>query len=137
VLPLKSLVTCRAALDSIEAIPRSEIAETAVQACDGRVTTTEIRKAVGMLIKAGLVCSLGSNEQGETLWEIARVPEDEMLWAIDRAMAARLLSGLGESGIEYDIEAVKPLLLSEKAKADTAGLIEEAEKMSRTPVDQD
>ena len=136
-IPGGVIAACHSALQSIGALPRSEIPETAVLRCDGQVTTTDVKKATELLMKAGLMRSPGANEEGETLWEITPVPGNEMLWAIDRAMTVRLLSGLMDAGIKLDKEQIRPLFLSEQSREETDKLVAEAEKMYRNPKDQD
>jgi len=136
-IPASVLATCRSALESIGALPRSEIQETAVLTSDGQVTTTDVKKATELLTKAGLMRSPGVNEEGEMLWEVTPVSESEMLWAIDRAMTVRLLSGLKDAGIKLDKEQLLPLLLSEQNREEVDKLLAEAKEIYRNPKDQD
>jgi uncharacterized protein (TIGR00288 family) len=132
-IPASVLVTCLSALESIGALPRPEIQESAALVCNGHVTTTDVKKATELLMKAGLMRCPGTNKEGEKLWEVAKVPVNEMLWAIDRAMTARLLSGLKDTEITLDKNQLRPLLLSEQSREDLERLFAEARKICRTP----
>jgi len=136
-IPVNVMTKCFAAVQSITALPRSEISETVVTASKGQVTTTDVKKAIGLLMKANLMRSPGVNNEGEILWEVFPVTEMEMLWAIDRAMVVRLLSGLRDSELRLDKEVLRPLLLSEQSKRDVDMLLTEAKKITRNPKTQD
>ena len=73
----------------------------------------------------------GTNTEGEILWGPAPVTESEMLWAIDRAMTVRLLSGIQDSKLKLDKECLRQLLLSEQSKRDVDKLLSEARVISR------
>ncbi len=136
-LPVVTLATCRSALMSIGVLPRSEIAETAVLKCDGQVTTTDVKKATALLMKAGLMRNLGTNQEGEKLWKVTSIPESEVLWAIDLAMIVRLLSGLKDAGIKLNKQQLRPLLLSKLDGEELDKLLIQAKIIYRNPKDQD
>lgn len=130
-IPVSVMVTCFTAFQSIGALPRSETREAVVRKSGGQVTTTDVRKATELLMKAGLMQRSGTNTEGEILWGPAPVTESEMLWAIDRAMTVRLLSGIQDSKLKLDKECLRQLLLSEQSKRDVDKLLSEARVISR------
>lgn len=130
-IPVSVMTTCFTAFQSIGALPRSESREAVVRKSGGQVTTTDVRKATELLMKAGLMQRSGTNTEGEILWGPAPVTESEMLWAIDRAMTVRLLSGIQDSKLKLDKECLRQLLLSEQSKRDVDKLLSEARVISR------
>ncbi len=92
----------------------------------GQVTITDARKALALLMKAGLMRATGVNEEGDTLWEVKPVSEIEMLWAVDRAMLVRLLTGAQETGFNPAKESLIPLILSEHSRGEIETLLSEA-----------
>ncbi len=132
-IPLPILIKCFNSLLSIGQAPRSELREKGLLMAIGQITTTDIKKALALLMKAGLVRAKGVNNEGEVLWEITAIPEQDMLWAIDRAMSIRILSGLDERSGQLDKNSLYPLLLSEQGKKEIDQLLFEARasKMSR------
>ena len=95
----------------------------------GQVTVTDAKKALALFTKAGLMRAIGINEEGDVLWEVKPVTEGEMLWAVDRAMLVRLLTGARESGINPALEDILPLILSEHSKGEIDTLMSEAKRM--------
>ena len=91
----------------------------------GEVTVTDAKKALAIFTKAGLMRTMGKSEEGDVLWEVKPVSEDEMLWAVDRAMLVRLLSGAQESGLNSAKEILLPLFLSEHSKGEFDTLLKE------------
>lgn len=136
-VPVSVMAKCFIALQGIGPRPRSEIPETAVMACDGQVTTTDVKKATELLSKAGLMRSPGANEEGEVLWEVVPTPEKDVLWAIDRAMIARLLSSVQDAGLTLDKDGLEPLLLSEHGEGEMDKLLAEAKRIYRNPKARD
>ena len=130
-IPVSVMATCFTAFQSIGALPRSETREAVVRKSGGQVTTTDVRKATELLMKAGLMQRSGTNTEGEILWGPAPVTESEMLWAIDRAMTVRLLSGIQDSKLKLDKACLRQLLLSEQSKRDVDKLLSEARVISR------
>ena len=130
-IPVSVMTTCFTAFQTIGALPRSESREAVVRKSGGQVTTTDVRKATELLMKAGLMQRSGTNTEGEILWGPAPVTESEMLWAIDRAMTVRLLSGIQDSKLKLDKECLRQLLLSEQSKRDVDKLLSEARVISR------
>lgn len=130
-IPVSVMNTCFTAFQTIGALPRSESREAVVRKSGGQVTTTDVRKATELLMKAGLMQRSGTNTEGEILWGPAPVTESEMLWAIDRAMTVRLLSGIQDSKLKLDKECLRQLLLSEQSKRDVDKLLSEARVISR------
>lgn len=131
-IPVSVMTKCYTALQSIGALPRSEIPEAVVMACDGQITSTDVKKATDLLFKAVLMRSPGANEDGEILWEVAPGAEKDMLWAMDRAMTVRLLSGVSDGGLKLHKECLGPLLLSDQSREDMDRLLTEAKKVYRT-----
>jgi len=130
-IPVSVMTTCFTAFQSIGAVPRSETREAVVRKSDGQVTTTDVRKATELLMKAGLMQRSGTNTEGEILWGPTPVTKSEMLWAIDRAMTVRLLSGIQDSKLKLDKECLRQLLLSEQSKRDVDKLLSEARVISQ------
>lgn len=130
-LPVSVMTICFTALQSTGALPRSEIRDMAVRKSDGQVTTTDIKKAMALLTKANLIQGLGANEDGEMLWEVLPVTALEMLWAIDRAMTVRLLSGIQDAKLKLDKECLRQLFLSEQSKREVDKLLSEARVISQ------
>jgi uncharacterized protein (TIGR00288 family) len=125
-VPVSVITRCFTAMQSFGTLPRSEILEKTVIFCDGQVTTADIRKAASLLMKAGLFLAPDANEDGESPWKVTPVADEDMLWAIDRAMAVRLLAGIQKAGLKLDEKSLQPLLLSEQAKKDVGKLLTEA-----------
>ena len=125
-LPTTSLTNCFNLIKSLGALPRSTLREMAALKSGGQVTITDARKALALLMKAGLMRATGVNEEGDTLWEVKPVSEIEMLWAVDRAMLVRLLTGAQEIGLNPANESLIPLILSEQSKLEIETLLSEA-----------
>lgn len=136
-VPVSVVTRCFRLMQSLGALTRSEISEKIVMVCDGQVTTPDVRKAMQLLIKAGVMLSPGANCEGETLFEATPVPDEEVLWAIDRAMTVRLLAGIQKAGLKLDKKRLQPLLLSEQAKKDVDKLLTQAKKISRNSTAQE
>lgn len=130
-IPVSVMTTCFTAFQSIGAVPRSETREAVVRKSGGQVTTTDVRKATELLMKAGLMQRSGTTLEGEILWGPTPVTKSEMLWAIDRAMTVRLLSGIQDSKLKLDKECLRQLLLSEQSKRDVDKLLSEARVISQ------
>ena len=125
-LPTTSLTNCFNLIKSLGALPRSTLREMAALKSGGQVTITDARKALALLMKAGLMRATGVNEEGDTLWEVKPVSEIEMLWAVDRAMLVRLLTGAQETGFNPAKESLIPLILSEHSRGEIETLLSEA-----------
>jgi hypothetical protein len=93
-IPTSVLTRCYAKMQDAGALPKSELLEKVVALCEGEVTTADVNKAVGLLLKAHLVTVPGTDHEGESLWQVSSVPEAQMLHAVDRAMLVRLIAGL-------------------------------------------
>lgn len=131
-VPVSVLTECFRRMHDIEPLPRSEIPEAAVMLCDGNITTTDVRKAMNMLFKAGLMLTTETNESGENVWKVAQVAEGDMLDAVDTAMLVRLLAALDEADLPADTEKLRQLLLAEREKEADDDLIQAARKLCRS-----
>ena len=125
-LPTGTLVKCFNLFQTIGALPQPSLREMAASQSGGQLTVTDAKKAQQIFLKAGLMRALGKNEEGDVLWEAKPISEDEMLWAVDRAMLVRLLSGAQESGLNPAKEILLPLFLSEHSKGEIDTLLNEA-----------
>ena len=128
-LPTGTLTKCFTLFQAIGALPQASLREMAASQSGGQVTVTDAKKALALFTKAGLMRAIGINEEGDVLWEVKPVTEGEMLWAVDRAMLVRLLTGGRESGINPALEDILPLILSEHSKGEIDTLMSEAKRM--------
>lgn len=128
-LPVALFVECVDLLRSVEASPRTELSEKAVARSNGKITTTDLRKALDLLAKAGLIEQKGTNGEGDKLWHAKRVAEREMFRAVDVAMIARLMGGLGETASAPKKKYVKPLLLGQYSDDEIENLLAEAKQI--------
>lgn len=136
-IPTPVLLRCYAKIQDIAPLPRPDLVEAAIARCDGEVTPTEVRKAVQLIYKGGLVNILGTDEEGETLWKVATMPEEDMLRSVDRAMMVRLAAGLDEIDTPLERNHIAPLLLADRIADDLDALLEEAKHLARNNNSQD
>jgi len=132
-IPANTMTLCIKTLQSIGPFPRSEIRELLSFKSGGQITTSDSKKALELLTKAGLMRAVGLNDTEEVLWEIFPLSEPEIFWAIDRAMTVRILSGLQELGQEMDRMNLAALLFSQQGKSDIDKLLSESQQMHRNP----
>jgi hypothetical protein len=108
----ESLLKIYQAIGDLEALPRSEIAENIVERIGSETTLTEVRKALALLHKSGLLEYIGSSEEGDSLWRVVKdVSKEELFRAVDTAMAVRLLSACVELSIPLASEHLTELVL--------------------------
>jgi hypothetical protein len=91
-----------------------------------------MRKATGLLLKAGLVQHQGKNAEEENLWRVIPASDETMLRAVDRAMLVRLMAGLDETSTALDVPRLQPLLFGKYDATDLTPLLAEAKKARRT-----
>jgi uncharacterized protein (TIGR00288 family) len=130
-IPMPVLLRCYAKIQGLGPLPRPDLLEATIASCDGEVTPTDVRKAVQLIYKGGLANTLGNNEEGETLWEVVTMPDEDMLRAIDRAMMVRLAAGLDEIDTPLEREPIAPLLLVKRTANEIDALLEEAKHLAR------
>ena len=131
-IPASLLARCYSKLQSIGPLTRSEIPEAALVLCEGGVTAADMRKAAGLLFKAGLVRHQGKNDDDESLWRVVTGSDETMLRAVDRAMLVRLMAGLNETSTALEVPRLLPLLLGQYGDTDINTLLAEAKKARRT-----
>jgi hypothetical protein len=119
------------------ALPKSELLETVVTLCDGEVTTTDVRKAAGLLLKAGIMEVRGANDESEVMWQVSPLSESEVLYAVDRAMMVRLLAGLEDTRSPLEKSHLAPLCLGKHSSPEIDALLKEASELGRNGSGQD
>lgn len=131
-IPLNTIIKCFSSLRDIGPNPRAEIRDMVVLKSGGQITTADAKKALELFTKAGLMRAVGVNNEEEVLWEVLPVTENEMLWAIDRAMTVRLLSSIQQSQLKLKGKELHQLLLSEQSIKNMDKLLAEAKTMNRS-----
>ena len=130
-IPASVLARCYSKMRGVGALPKSELLETVVTLCDGEVTTTDVRKAAGLLLKAGIMEVRGTNEEGEAMWQVPPLSEPEVLYAVDRAMMVRLLAGLEDTRSPLEKRHLAPLCLGKHSGLEIDALLKEASSLGR------
>lgn len=128
-LPVALFVECVDLLRSVEASPRTELSEKAVARSNGKMTTTDLRKALDLLAKSGLMEQKGTNGEGDKLWHAKRIAERDMFRAVDVAMLARLMGGLGETSPAPKKKYLKPLFIGQYSDDDIEHMLTEAKQI--------
>lgn len=118
-------------MQTLDALPKADLLETVVTECNGEVTTSDVRKAVALFMKAGLMRVTGKTSAGEASWRIAELTEGDMLRAVDRAMLVRLAVGLDEEGKDLEISHLRPLFLRQCSNEEVQALLTEARALAR------
>lgn len=118
-------------MQNLEVLSRPDLMEATIARCGGDITTAEVRKVTQMIFKAKLVTILGTNEDGETLWQIAAISEEEMIRRVDLAMVVRLIAPLDELGVPLEQARIAPLFLVKRTGTDIDALVKEARSLSR------
>ena len=129
-IPASILTRCYTNMQGLDPLSRPDLVEATIARCGGDITTTEARKVTQMIFKAKLVTILGTNEDGESLWQIRSSSEDEMLRSVDLAMLIRLSAALREQGMPLVMDHIAPLLLRKRTDSDIAALVDEAKSLA-------
>lgn len=130
-IPTSTLIKSYEEMKKLDALARSEIPESAVTQSDGQITTADIKKAMTLFFKSGLLQCIGNNDEGDTLWKIKEHPIDDVLRAVDLGMLIRLLGSFDDETISPDTKYVEKLLLTKRSRKEIGGLISEAQKLCR------
>lgn len=125
------LVRSYTQMQELGPLARADLLEAVTARCEGEVTSADIRKAVALLFKAGLVSRPGVNEEGEALWQMSAIPAAQMLQAVDRAMLLRLVGGLEQGHAPVQRDHLAPLLLSNPTGSEIDAWLAEAVSRSR------
>lgn len=133
-VPLAIVEECYRRLNEMNAMSRSEMAEGVISGTATNLTTTDARKAISMLFKAGVMKKIehqhGSDGE-ESCWKVMPLPKEKVIFAIDRAMLSRLLPGLEEVAVPFKKACVLPLLLQSRSLDELDNLILEARQLYR------
>jgi uncharacterized protein (TIGR00288 family) len=134
-LPLPIIEDCYFRLCELGVMTRSEMAELAITSSTAtNLTAADVKKVMSMIFKAGLMTKT-ENQHGpdgdETYWKVSLLPMEKVLFAIDRAMVSRLLSGLEEFSVPFKKEGISSLLLQNRQNGELDRLISEARQSSR------
>jgi uncharacterized protein (TIGR00288 family) len=129
---LSVIEACYHRLCEINSSPRPEIAEIAIAGSGSRYTTTDIRKVINLLFKAGLMEPSHKSDGEETCWKAISHPLKNVIFAIDKAMLVRLLTGLNETSIPLETKYLSPLLLQTRTSEEIDKLVWEARQSCRT-----
>jgi uncharacterized protein (TIGR00288 family) len=135
-MPLPIVEECYRQLSQVEAMARSEMAESVVSSASlTNLTAADVKKVMSLFFKAGLMIKK-ENHQGpdedETYWKVNVLPKEKVSYAIDQAMICRLLSGLEEFSVPFKKECVTPLLLQSRQAGELNKLITDAQQLLRT-----
>ncbi|MCP4284966.1 MAG: hypothetical protein GY792_11005 [Gammaproteobacteria bacterium] len=130
-IPASTLVRCYRHTLDIGALPKSELIDSVVRRCNGDVTSAEVNKALGLLLKAGLFRYPQTDEDKEVLWQSTPLSEAEMLYAVDLAMLVRLLAGLEEEKITLEQNGLAPLFLGKHSDSEINNMLEDAQHQRR------
>ncbi len=130
-IPSSTLIRCYEEMKHLNALPRSVIPESAVTQSDGQITTADIKKAMTLFTKSGLLQHVGNNDEGDTLWKIKEQPIDDVLRAVDLGMLIRLLASFDDETMTLETKHVEDLLLTKRSHKEINGLICEAQKLCR------
>ena len=130
-IPVSVLATCYSIMQNVGAVPKSGLLEEVFARCDSAVTTAEVRKAAGLLLKAGLLIRSGINEGGDAVWQVSAVPEPEMLDAVDQAMVVRLTAGLNGTSGPLQRKHLAPLLHRSQSPSEIDQWIREGQRRAR------
>lgn len=125
-LPTAVFQECLKALKAIEPAVRTEIPDKAVAFCEGRLTRTDLRKALDLLMKAHLLELSDASAGGDKLWNVRALPDADVLKAVDVALLARLVGGQADEGASLKKKHLRPLLLGQYADAALDALLAEA-----------
>ena len=136
-IPAPVLRQCYKEILNIGMAPKSVLLETIVMRCNNDVTTTDANKAISLLFKADLVHASKTDIDGEVLWQISPLSENEMLNAVDLAMLVRLVAGLEEQNIDLERDHLAPLFLSKHNHNELDVMLEAANRLSRKGGNQD
>jgi uncharacterized protein (TIGR00288 family) len=134
-MPLPIIEECYRQWSQIEAMGRSEMAESVVsRASSTNLTAADVKKVMSLFFKAGMMLKK-PNPHGlngdETYWTVDALPKEKVSYVIDRAMVSRLLSGLEEFSVPFKQETVAPLLLQPRQTGELNKLIKEARQQLR------
>lgn len=134
-VPLSAVEECYQRLINAGAMTRSEMAEQIISSeTPTKLTSADVKKVTSMFFKANLMVkidNLHGPDGEETYWKLNSLPLDQVLYAIDRAMIIRLLSGLEEAAIPLKKEIIPSLLLKERPALELDKLIDEAKQFVR------
>jgi len=134
-VPLLAIEECYQRLMGLGAMTRPEMAEQIISSgAPTKLTSIDVKKVTGIFFKANLMIK-AENEHGpdgdENYWKINSIPLEQVLYAIDRAMIIRLLSGLEEAALPLNKEIIQALLLKKKSIPELDKLINEAKQVIR------
>jgi uncharacterized protein (TIGR00288 family) len=134
-MPLPIVEECYRQWSQIEAMGRSEMAESVVSSASStNLTAADVKKVMTLFFKAGMMIKKpnphGLNGE-ETFWKVDVLPKEKVSYVIDRAMICRLLSGLEEFSVPFKQETVAPLLLQSRQTGELNKLIKEAQQQLR------
>jgi hypothetical protein len=135
-MPLPIVEECYRQLAPIEAMARSEMAESVVSSASStKLTAADVKKVMTLFFKAGMMIKKanphGSTED-KTYWKVDVLPKEKVSYVIDRAMICCLLSGLEEFSVPLKKECITPLLLHSRQAGEINKLITEAQQQFRT-----
>ena len=128
-LPAALLIECSEIFKSVGGATRADMPDKAVVSCNGKIARADLRKAFDLLVKAGMAEQIGTNSEGDKLWQPKHVATQDLLRAVDVAMLARLMGGLIEPSAALIKKNVKPLLLGTYGDTAIEKLFAEAKKI--------
>jgi len=136
-MPLPIVEECYRQLAPIEAMARSEMAESIVSSASStNLTVADVKKVMSLFFKAGMMIKKPNPHAlngEENFWKVDVFPREKVSYEIDRAMICRLLSGLEEFSVPFKQETVAPLLLQPRQSGELNKLIKEARQQLRDP----
>ncbi len=134
-VPLSAVEECYERLMVLGSMTRSEMAEQIISSgAPTKLTSTDVKKVTQMFFKANLMAKSDNEcvvDGDENYWKMNPMPFEQVLYAIDRALLARLLSGLEEAAMPLKKDIVSILLLKNRSIQELDKLINEAKQIVR------
>lgn len=136
-LPKQKLLDIFEITKSLSPLSRNEIIDEVIEQVKGDITATDIRKALSLLYKGGLINISLCESSNEKIWQVKNVEKEEMLNLIDEAMLNRLLSGCKELEIEIDVDALSLLLMENYKLASVRRKVKQISEAVDDSIEQD
>ncbi|MDO8846576.1 NYN domain-containing protein [Methylicorpusculum sp.] len=134
-VPLSAVEECYQRLLGVGAMTRPDMAELIISSgTPTKLTSADVKKVTSMFFKANLLVKI-DNQHGpdgeENYWILKSIPLEQVVYAIDRAMISRLISGLQEAAMPLKKEFTPALLLKNRSMQELDKLINEAKQVVR------
>lgn len=122
---------------SLEALTKTDIVEYLIHDLSKDVTSTDIKKAISILMKARLFTAVprnSKNDSGDKLWKLEN--KQHFLQDVDLALLVRLLASPSENNMEPSEHAISELLYGKYTKPELRQLMSTAISLISTKAEQ-